>query len=148
MKIKTDYIKQLTGFLQKLSDIRFAGQVIFVVIVLLVSWSGIKSIQANYGLQRQIAALEQENKLQQLRNQNLALQNEYYNSNQYLELAARKNFGLAAPGEKEIVVPEAVALAYTIDIPKPKAARAEDQPGYERNIQSWFDFFLHRNRGD
>jgi Septum formation initiator len=117
-----------------------------VVIVLLISWSGVKSIQANYGLQKQITALQQQNELQKLQNDNLALQNQYYNSNQYLELSARQNFGLAAPGETEIIVPASVAMAYTVNLPstvKPDAAKAK-QPAYQRDFQSWVDFFLHR----
>jgi cell division protein FtsB len=149
MQIKIDhqkYLRQATAFLQKMSDIRFAGQVVFVVIVLLISWSGIKSIQTNYGLQRQIAGLTKENELKKLENDNLALQNEYFNSKQYLELAARQNFGLAAPGEKEIVVPEAVALSRTVDIPKldPGNKAEKAKPGYQRNFESWVNFFLHR----
>src|SRR5665213_2340875 len=99
------YKDKIIFYLHRLGDIRFAGQVIFVVIVLLISWSGVKSIQANYGLQKQISALKQQNALQKLQNDNLALQNQYYNSNQYLELSARQSFGLAAPGETEVVVP-------------------------------------------
>ena len=49
--------KQFTDFVQRLSDLRFAGQVLFVIIVLLISWSGIKTIQTNYGLQKQISSL-------------------------------------------------------------------------------------------
>jgi cell division protein FtsB len=148
MQIKTEYKDQAIAFLQRLSDIRFAGQVVFVIIVLLISWSGIKSIQTNYELQRQIAALDQQNKLQRLQNDNLALQNQYYNSNQYLELAARQNFGLAAPGEKEIIVPEAVALSNTIDTPSFAPVNPATPPAYQRNFRSWVDFFLHRQPSD
>src|SRR5579884_2384073 len=120
MQIKTrlqTYKDSLSGYLQRMSDVRFAGQLVFVVIVLLISWSGVKTIQSNYNLQKQITALKQQNDLQKLQNDNLALQNQYYNSNQYLELAARQNFGLAKPGEKEIVVPASVARAYTVNLP-------------------------------
>ncbi|HWB38676.1 MAG TPA: septum formation initiator family protein [Candidatus Saccharimonadales bacterium] len=145
MQIK-HYQKKLSDFIQKLSDVRFAGQVVFVVIVLLVSWSGIKSIQTNYGLQKQISALKQQNDLQELQNENLSLQNDYLKSNQYLELSARQNFGLAAPGEKEILVPKSVALAHTVDLPTSdeQSETTTKQPPYQRNVQSWVDFFLHR----
>ncbi len=147
MKNKTYYQEQALTYVRRLSDVRFLGQVIFVVIVLLISWSGVKTIQTNYGLQKQITALAQQNGLQKLQNDNLALQNQYLNSNQYLELAARQDFGLAAPGEKEIVVPQRVALGYTIPIPtaaKTDSAQAH-QPAYQRNFQSWINFFLHRH---
>lgn len=145
MKINSLNLSKISYYLQRLDDVRFVGQVVFVVIVLLISWSGVKSIQTNYGLQKQISALKQQNDLQKMQNDNLALQNQYYNSNQYLELAARQNFGLAAPGEQEIIVPESVALAYTADLPNPSKPDVKSaQPAYQRNFNSWIDFFLHR----
>jgi cell division protein FtsB len=147
MQIKSEYTDQISLFLRRMNDPRFVGQLIFVVVVLLISWSGVKSIQTNYSLQKQITALNQQNSLQKLRNDNLSLQNQYYNSNQYLELSARQNFGLAAPGEKEVVVPASVAQAYTVNLPgmpSPDAATKAKQPAYQRNFQSWVDFFLHR----
>ena len=147
MKIKIkDYFDKAVYYAQKLGDIRFMGQIVFAIIVLLITWSGIKSIQTNYGLQKQISALKQQNSLQQLQNDNLELQNKYFDSNQYLELAARQDFALAAPGEKEIIVPESIALAYTTNLPtvaKPETA-ASKTPAYQKNIQEWVNFFLHR----
>jgi cell division protein FtsB len=147
MQIKTDQYKQKAlRFTQRLSDVRFVGQLVFAVIVLLITWSGIKSIQTNYVLQKQISTLKQQNTVQQLENNNLTLQNQYFNSNQYLELAARQNFGLAATGEKEVVVPASVAMAYTVDVPTIAAESTTPVPqaAYQKNFQSWVDFFLHR----
>jgi cell division protein FtsB len=145
MLTKMPYAQTASHFLRRLNDPRFVGQVIFVIIVLLISWSGVKSIQSNYDLQKQITALNQQNSLKKLSNDNLALQNQYYNSNQYLELSARQNFGLAAPGEQEIVVPKAVALSYTVNLPSAPTGSAQNkQPAYQHNFKSWIDFFLHR----
>lgn len=147
MQIQT-YTTKLLDFIRKLGDTRFAGQVLFVIIVLLISWSGIKSIQTNYGLQKKISGLNQQNEVQQLQNNNLQLQNQYYNSNQYLELSARQNFGLAKPGEQEIIVPKSVALSYTVDVPSSQKDAADEQPAYQHNFESWVDFFLHRQSGN
>ena len=133
-------------YVQRLSDIRFAGQMLFVIIVLLISWSGVKTIQSNYVLQKQISALKQQTDVQKLENNNLGLQNQYLKTNQYLELSARQNFGLANPGEKEVVVPESVALSYTTNLPTAdkQTAPTSKQPIYQRNWQSWLHFFIHR----
>ena len=150
MQIKNQYTGKALAFLQRLGDIRFAGQVVFVIIVLMISWSGIKTIQTNYGLQKKITALNQQSELQKLQNDNLALQNQYFNSNQYLELSARQNFGLAAPGDKEVIVPQSVALANTVDLPstnKPDLTKTK-QPTYQRHLESWINFFLHRRSSD
>lgn len=137
--------KRTIRYAWQLRDVRVAGQLLFVVIVLLVSWSGVKAIDANYRLQQQIATLDEQNKVQELENNNLKLQNDYYNSDQYLELSARQNFGLGAQGEAELVVPKNVALAYTVPEPKPPVPKPDSEPStYQRNIQAWVDFFLHR----
>lgn len=146
MQIKSEHKEKIVYYLKRLNDVRFVGQVVFVVIVLLVSWSGVKTIQTNYNLQKQISALNQQNELQKLQNRNLELQNEYYNSDQYLDISARQNFGLAAPGEKMVIVPKKVALAHTIDLPSDaKKVTAQDKkPAYQSNFESWVNFFLHR----
>ena len=147
MHIKTNEIKEyVVNFTQRLGDIRFTGQIVFVVIVLLITWSGIKSVQTNYALQKQISVLKQQNAVQQLQNNNLALENQYYGTNQYLELSAREDFGLGEPGEKELIVPPSVALAYTVNVPTQTTSTASNinEPSYQKNIQSWVNFFLHR----
>src|SRR5437762_2195127 len=98
------YVGRVRAYVLSLRDIRNVGLLMFTVIVLLISWSGVKSIQTNYGLQKQIAQLTQENQLSSLQNNNLALHNQYYNTPQYLEIAARQNLGLSAPGETELLV--------------------------------------------
>jgi cell division protein FtsB len=148
MQTKINYQKKISHFLNRMSDVRFSTQVLFVIIVLLISWSGVKSIQANYGLQKQINELDQQNKISQMENDNLRLQNEYYKSNQYLELSARRNFGLAAPGEKVIVIPQSVALAYVanVKLDNNQQAGSSKKTAIQNNAQSWLNFFLNRNR--
>ncbi|CAN5418880.1 hypothetical protein BH09PAT4_BH09PAT4_02510 [soil metagenome] len=139
------YYKQCLPYLQDIQDIRVVGMLLFAVVVLLVSWSGIKTIDTNYRLQKQISTLDQQNDLQSLSNDNLKLQNDYYETDQYLELSARQNFGLAKPGETELIVPKEVALMHTVpseQTPQSKAASA--QPFWQKNLQAWADFFLHR----
>lgn len=134
-------------YLEQLRDVRAVGLVIFLVIVLLISWSGVKAIQTNYSLQKQVSALEQENQVQELRDKNLQLENEYFNTDQYLELTARQNFGLGDPGETELLVPRSVALAHTIKLSMPSGGipkAANRQPFYQRNFQAWMDFLFHR----
>jgi cell division protein FtsB len=145
---KSQYHEKLYAYAEQLRDVRVIGLLVFVAIVLLISWSGAKAIDTNYRLQKQISGMQQQTQVQQLKNKNLQLQNEYYNTPQYLELAARQSFGLAAPGETELVVPRSVALAHTVALPdedqKQAAKTKARQPAYQRNFQAWMDFFLHR----
>lgn len=141
------YIEFVRAYILSLRDVRNVGLLVFTVIVLLISWSGVKSIQTNYGLQKQILRLAQENQVGKLQNNNLALQNNYYNTPQYLEISARQNLGLAAPGETELLVPKDVALKHTAQPPTTAEASSEvpRQPFWQRNFEAWMDFFLHRN---
>ena len=141
------YAVGIRAYILSLRDVRNVGLLVFTVIVLLISWSGVKSIQTNYGLQKQAAQLQQENQIQSLENDDLALQNEYYNTNQYLELTARANLGLGTSGETELIVPQSVALAHTVKEPSssPVTSVVPKQSVWERNFEAWMDFFLHRN---
>lgn len=140
-------LKRSLAYLKQLRDVRVLGLHVFVVIALLVTWSGVGVIQTNYELQKRIARLEQENELQELENETLKLRNEYYETDQYLELTARRQFGLAAKGETLLLVPEEVALAHTVDLP----AKAEEdsgptpaKPTYQRNFEAWMEFLFRR----
>ncbi|HTE22335.1 MAG TPA: septum formation initiator family protein [Candidatus Limnocylindria bacterium] len=133
---------------QDLRDVRVLGLLVFGIIVLLVSWSGVRVIETNYKLQQQIARMEEETKLLELENANKQLENNYYKSDQYLELQARQQFGKAARGETVLIVPESVALAHTKDLPgdkKGKEANATDKPTkpfYQKNFEAWMSFFF------
>jgi len=149
-----DFIRKYQNhpMFHQLRDVRSLGLIGFGVVVLLISWSGVKTIQANYKLEQQISSLQQQNAVQQLQNENQKLRNEYYKTPQYLELAARQNFGLAMPGETELLVPKDVALSYVKGVEsadKTDAAEPSEAgrklPFYQRNLQAWMNFFLHRD---
>jgi len=133
---------------RQLTDPRNIGLYIFAVVVLAITWSGVKTVQNNYELQKQISALQQKNGVLQLQNENTKLQNKYYQTDQYLELIARQNFGLAAPGEQVLLVPKSVALKFV----DPNLAPSSSQPApvhnsqskYSKNLEDWRDFFLGR----
>lgn len=146
-KIKTQTPNYAKTFIKSLSDVRVLGQVVFVVIVLLVSWSGVKAIQTNFELQKRIAKLEQEVAIAELENQNISLQNQYLETDQFLELAARQQFGKAAPGERVYLVPTEVALRHTVDLEKEKSAtkKTSEKPRYQKNLEAWVNFFFRQS---
>jgi cell division protein FtsB len=134
--------------LKQLNDIRNIVLYLFVLIVIAITWSTIKTIQNNYDLQKQISRLQQENTVIKLQNQNTALKNQYLQTDQYLELAARQSLGLAAPGEKVLLIPKSVSAKY-ID---PSLAKKTDstristdkRSKYVKNMEAWRDFLLGR----
>jgi cell division protein FtsL len=141
-------LEKAYDYILQFKDVRAVGLLLFLVIVLLISWSGVKVIDTNYSLQKEISQLEQQNEVKKLTNTNLRLENEYYQTNQYLEITARQNFGMAAPGETVWQVPSETALAHTVNLPDDEKVEAQKtkarQPGYQRNFQAWVNFLLHR----
>ncbi|HSX43568.1 MAG TPA: hypothetical protein VLF59_05810 [Candidatus Saccharimonadales bacterium] len=140
------HIVRTKAYLLTLRDVRNVGVLVFTVILLLITWSGIKAIQTNYGLEKQISRLQQENEVGVLDNANLSLQNQYFLSDQYKEVTARENLGLGMAGETELLVPTSTALSHTV---RPKGAVASkssvpEQAFWQHNFQEWVDFFLHR----
>jgi cell division protein FtsB len=143
-KIKTVDYKR---YLQELRDVRMVGLLVFGVVVLLVTWSGISVIQTNYELQKQISRLQQEVDLRKLENSNLKLRNGYYDTDQYLELQARKQFGKAAEGEKLLLVPKSVALAHSIEVEEPENDEQPTEgakPFYQQHFEAWMEFLFRR----
>lgn len=141
-------IEKYWSYLKGLRDVRMVGLLMFMVVVLLVTWSGIGVIQANYELQKKIANLEQSVDVRELENSNLELRNQYYETEQYLELQARRRFGLAAPGEKLYIVPEHVALAHSVEpvIPAPETVvERPEKPFYQENFEAWIAFLFRSN---
>lgn len=143
-------IQKLTTLIvvRQLRDVRVVGFLVFGVLVLLVSYSGVKVIQTNFELEKQVSRLRQENAVAELRNNNLKLTNQYYNTDEYRELVARKQYGKGYQGETLLLVPQTVALQYTID-PEPTPDEAQPQtvakkPIYQRNIEAWRDLLLNR----
>lgn len=136
-------IQKYTDKLKILQDVRALGLVAFGIVALLVTWSGVKVAQTNYELAKKISVARQRNDIASLENQNLKLKNKYYETNQFLELSARRQFGRAQLGEKLYVVPEQTALKRTVDMPTqtskiPKEEQKKSK--FQQNIDSWLDF--------
>jgi cell division protein FtsB len=134
---------------QRLIDMRNIVLYLFAVIVLAITWSGVKTVQRNYELQKKIAELKQQNTVIDLQNQNTNLKNKYLETDEFLELAARQNLGLAAPGEKVMIVPKNVSMKYVDPTLEQSSVKSTNQPPdhrsrYAKNLEAWRDFLLGR----
>jgi cell division protein FtsB len=133
---------------KQLFDIRNIALYIFAIFALAFTWSGVRAVQSNYELQKNISELKQQNAVLDLQNQNIDLQNKYLQTDQYLELAARQNLGLAAPGETVLLVPKATAMKY-VDTSLSPSAKSDTNPSenkskFAKNLEDWRDFLLGR----
>lgn len=140
------YKDKITKILHALTDVKVLGQVAIAVIVLLVSWSGVKAIQTNYELQKDIAKLKQEVAIAELENKNLELQNQYLETEHFLELSVRQHFGKAANGEKIYLVPKDIAIKHApkIEAQKAKKDKEDPKPTYQKNLEAWSNFFFRK----
>jgi cell division protein FtsB len=135
-------------------DVRNIVLYVFSIIAIAITWSGVRTVQTNYELQKKVAELRQQNDVTKLENENMDLQNKYFETDEYLEIAARQNLGLAAPGEKALIVPREVAMKY-IDPTLSKDSSAEtnnkivdNRSRFTKNLEDWRDFLLGRKLFD
>ena len=132
---------------KKATDIKNVPVYLFVLVVMAIAWSGVKTIQDNYALQIKISVLKQQNEVLSLQNGNAKLQNGYYQTNQYIDLSARQDLGLAGQGEKVMLVSKATALKYVdqslATTPKDTSVN-KPTSRYMSNLEAWRDFLLGR----
>ena len=103
-------------------------------------WGTVVAIERNFDLQQRVDTLNQEIEIQALENKAQTLQNEYYQTDEYLELSARERLGKASPGEKLIILP-----------PNTVGVQAEAQPEVgvvplsgRSNFAQWMYFLFGR----
>lgn len=136
-------IKKHQNKLKIFQDVRALGLMVFGILMILLTWSGVKVAQTNYELAKKMSVERQKVQIAQLQNQNLKLKNQYYESDQFLELASRRQFGKALPGEKLYIVTDEVALKYTKEQPSEatEAKKSEKpKPRFITNINKWVEF--------
>ncbi|MCA9350155.1 hypothetical protein H6794_01150 [Candidatus Nomurabacteria bacterium] len=129
--------------LKELLSTKNLGLYLFLIVSLSVAWSTARIIQKNYDLQKQITTLSQEVSLQEQINQNQKLKNQYFETDAYLELAARKYFLKGLPGERLYAVPKEVAMSKIKPMPTQEQKQSNDlknTPFFIQNWQNWFKF--------
>ena len=107
------------------------------------AWSSVEVVQRNYQLQKLVDDKKRLEKLVRLETENLQFEQNYYKSNEYLSLEAKRRLGLAEPGEKALILP-----------PNSAAVKAEDQASqsYDASrvsttippppLEQWIDFLF------
>ncbi len=87
-------------------DVRNITLFFFLLFALSLTWSTAKTIRKNKLLEADIARLHAESDIQQLENKVAQLNNEYYKTDSFLELEARRKLNKALPGEKLVILPK------------------------------------------
>lgn len=104
-------------------------------------WGSLNVMQRNYTLQKEVDLKRRQLQLAELQKQSIEFQNQYYETNEYRELAARESLGLVMPGEKLLILPENTEAAITADEDTPTVVASSTQV-QSSNLQQWLNFLF------
>ena len=110
--------------------------IVAVVVIAVLIWivMTIQVLNNNYTLQRQVDNAKLDNQVTELENENLRLEQMYYQTDEYMDLSARSLLGKAQPGEHLVILPR---VAHTDD--QSTDGRAVVQ---KSNLDQWLDFLF------
>ncbi len=102
------------------------------------TWGAISSMSRNWELEQRIESRKRELTLLKLEVENLELENRYFASAEYQELAARRQQNKKLPGETLVYLPKNSATA------KAKHQKRKERPIFEAppNLKQWLSFLF------
>lgn len=109
------------------------------------AWGSIGLMQRNYGLQKELDKKYQQQQLIDLEVQNLTFKRNYFQSDEYKELAARQNLGLVMPGESVLILPPNSEEVKQSDL-KEKSEEILAPITTPSNFDQWMDFLFEANK--
>jgi cell division protein FtsL len=118
--------------------LNFGKVAIAAVIAAMFVWlvMTVAAMNRNYDLQNQLEQGKLENEIQEIENENLKLQQAYYQTNEYLELAAREKLNKVLPGENLVILPKT-------DKPTKVETGIAAHPADDRsNFEKWVELLL------
>jgi len=99
------------------------------------AWGSVQAMERNYSLQKHVDYMQRELSLAKLEKTKLEYEQNYYNSDEYKELAAREKLGLVSPGEKVLILPP-----NTVPVDEDRKQTFTPQAVEQSNIQQWINF--------
>jgi hypothetical protein len=118
--------------------------VVVIAFVIAASWvwGSIGVMQRNYLLQKELDGKKQLLKITELKTLSAQLEQKYYQSDEYKELAVRTRLGRVNPGEKLIILPPNSPATIASDTQTVARQAAVTPPG---NFQQWMNFLFGGN---
>ena len=108
------------------------------------AWGSLEVMQKNYKLQKELDDKSRQLIVAQLDTDSAKLEQRYYKTDEYKELAVRQRLGLVTPGESVLILPANSEAAKEADKPKPTAF--ETQPTVPvSNFNQWMNFLFGGN---
>jgi hypothetical protein len=106
-------------------------------------WGSLNVMQRNYLLQKELDDKSRQLIVAQLDTANAQLEQRYYNTDEYKELAVRERLGLATPGESVLILPPNSETAKNADKEIDKTLSVETVP--LSNFEQWMNFLFGGN---
>lgn len=142
----TDIEKRLRHLWRAYGSLNNIVMAVALVIAAGWAWGAISMMQTNFEAQKNVDALIRQRELTDLQVQTLELQKSYYQSDEYKDLAAREDLGLARPGEKVLLLPPNSSEVKRADTAAAKGSdRVARATSRESNIEQWIDFLTGRS---
>ncbi len=105
------------------------------------AWGTIAQMQTNFAAGKAVDDQQRQLQLTELEVETLKYQRNYYSSDEYKDLAAREKLGLAAPGEKMLVLPPNTQAVKDADAAEEKRANQRiEAKTTDSNVTQWLKF--------
>ena len=105
-------------------------------------WGSLQVMQRNYSLQKEVDYKRRQLQLAELQKDSLELQNRYYATDEYKELALRDSLGLVMPGEKVLILPKNSVATKDADKKASTTPSQTISEGSTSNLEQWLNFLF------
>jgi hypothetical protein len=110
------------------------------------AWASVGVVQKNYALQREVDDKHRQLQLIQLQTDNLAFEQQYYKSSEYLSLEVHRRLGKVDPGERVLLLPPNTAAAKADRSDAKSTTVGASQSAIEpSDFQQWANFLFGGN---
>ncbi len=106
-------------------------------------WGSLNMMQRNFNLQKELDDKSRQLIVAQLDTANAKLEQRYYQTDEYKELAVRKQLGLVTPGESVLILPPNTANVKAADKATSAVATVKVVP--ISNFSQWVNFLFGVN---
>lgn len=116
--------------------------IIALIFCFIFTWGAISSMSRNWSLAEEVVDRQREKALLELEVETLELENTYYQSDEYQELAARKYRGKLLPGETMVFLPDNSAVAKSKHSAEPVEQEVAQASEERSNFEQWMTFLF------
>jgi hypothetical protein len=106
-------------------------------------WGSLGVMQRNFTLQKALDDKSRQLIVAQLDTENAKLEQRYYKTNEYKELAVRQHLGLVTPGESVLILPQNTQAVINAD--KAEVVKPSDKVVQTSNFRQWMNFLFGVN---